>query len=362
MSPKRILIMAGGTGGHVYPALAVAESLRANDVQILWLGTESGLEARVVPEKGYNLSTIRVAGLRGKNLLRILLAPLTIAVALFQSMKIIRQFKPDAVLGMGGYVSGPGGIAAWILRVPLYIHEQNAIAGLTNRLLAPLATYVMQGFPDTFKSTKHLQTTGNPVREEILSLASSAKLNSEESKDDICLLVLGGSLGARALNQTVPAAMKVLDSDSRIQIWHQTGPKHLQQTKENYERYGLKGARVDAYIEDMADAYEWADLVLCRAGALTLAELCVVGLASVLIPFPYAVDDHQTANAKHLSDAGAAVLLPESELDAGKLASLLGGLCHARTRLRTMAESTRKLAYLNATTEVAEICLGGAHA
>jgi UDP-N-acetylglucosamine--N-acetylmuramyl-(pentapeptide) pyrophosphoryl-undecaprenol N-acetylglucosamine transferase len=354
--------MAGGTGGHVYPALAVAESLRANDVQILWLGTESGLEARVVPEKGYNLSTIRVAGLRGKNLLRIFLAPLTITVALFQSIKIIRQFKPDAVLGMGGYVSGPGGIAAWILRVPLYIHEQNAIAGLTNRLLAPLATYVMQGFPDTFKSSKHLQTTGNPVREEIISLASSAKSNSEESKDDICLLVLGGSLGARALNQTVPAAMKALESDSRIQIWHQTGPKHLQQTKENYERYGLKEVRVDAYIEDMADAYKWADLVLCRAGALTLAELCVVGLASVLIPFPYAVDDHQTANAKHLSDAGAAVLLPESELDAGKLASLLGGLCQARTRLRTMAESTRKLAYLNATTQVAEICLGGAHA
>ncbi len=362
MSPKRILIMAGGTGGHVYPALAVADSLREQAVQILWLGTSNGLEARVVPENGYTLSTIKVAGLRRKGILRLLLAPLTIAVALMQSIKIIYQFKPDAVLGMGGYISGPGGIAAWILRIPLYIHEQNAIAGLTNRLLSPLATFVMQGFPNTFEAGNRVQTTGNPVRKEIVELSECSKSENDEKKEAICLLVLGGSLGARALNQTVPEAISTLDSESRLQVWHQTGTQHLQQTKEIYKELGLKEARVDAYIDNMANAYEWADLVLCRAGALTLAELCVVGMASVLVPFPYAVDDHQTANAQHLNEAGAAVLVPESELDAGNLATLLGGFCMARSRLKVMAEKARKLAYLKATSQVAEICLGGARA
>jgi UDP-N-acetylglucosamine--N-acetylmuramyl-(pentapeptide) pyrophosphoryl-undecaprenol N-acetylglucosamine transferase len=353
--------MAGGTGGHVYPALAVANALQTQ-AEILWLGTDKGLEARVVPENGYTLATIRVAGLRGKNLFRLLLAPLIICVALFQSINIIRRFKPDAVLGMGGYVSGPGGIASWILRVPLYIHEQNAIAGLTNRMLAPLASFVMQGFPDTFKPARRVKTTGNPVREDIVKLAASVKPVPQEPGSDICLLVLGGSLGARTLNQTVPAAMNELDSGNSLKVWHQTGTQHLQQTKELYEKYGLKEVRIDAYIEDMAGAYEWADLVLCRAGALTLAELCVAGLASILIPFPYAVDDHQTANAQHLSNAGGAVLVQESDLDAGKLASLLNGFCHARSRLQSMAENTRKLAYMNATSQVAEICLGGSRA
>jgi UDP-N-acetylglucosamine--N-acetylmuramyl-(pentapeptide) pyrophosphoryl-undecaprenol N-acetylglucosamine transferase len=362
MSHERILIMAGGTGGHVYPALAVADYLRDRGMRVLWLGTEAGLEARVVPENGYSLASIKVSGLRGKGPGRLLLAPFIVCAALLQAMLIIRRYKPDAVLGMGGYVSGPGGLAAWFLRVPLYLHEQNAIAGLTNRLLAPLAKKVMQGFPRTFKSSQRVQTTGNPVREEIINLSAHKKSDSEERRGDICLLVLGGSLGARALNQTVPSALKHLPANSHFQIWHQTGTQHLQQTKAIYKECGLHEARIDAYIDDMASAYEWADLVLCRAGALTLAELCVAGLASILVPFPYAVDDHQTANARHLSEAGAAVLLLESELEVNNLASVLNGFCHARARLRAMAEKARKLAYVDATAQVAEFCLGGVHA
>ncbi len=362
MLHERILIMAGGTGGHVYPALAVADYMHNRGTQILWLGTDAGIETRVVPPKGYTLSTIKVSGIRGKGLLRILVAPFILTAALFHTMIIIRRFNPDAVLGMGGYVSGPGGIAAWILRVPLYIHEQNAIAGLTNRLLSPFATLVMQGFPDTFNAGKQVQTTGNPVREEIIRSSMPGKSKTKQTSDDVCLLVLGGSLGARALNQTVPLAIKSLPVGSNLQIWHQTGTQHLQQTREIYEKYGLDGVRVEAYIDDMASAYQWADLVLCRAGAMTLAELCVSGLASILVPYPYAVDDHQTSNARFLSDSGAAVLLPESELETNKLASLLSGFCQARSRLQAMAEKTLGLAYPGATAQVAELCLGGASA
>ncbi len=362
MSHERILIMAGGTGGHVYPALAVADYLRNRGAQILWLGTDAGLETRVVPANGYTLSTISVSGLRGKGMLRLLAAPFELIAVLFHTLIIIRRFRPDAVLGMGGYVSGPGGIAAWILRVPLYIHEQNAIAGLTNRLLSPFATLIMQGFPNTFNTSKRVQTTGNPVRDEIILSSKNRIANKDQTHDYVCLLVLGGSLGARALNQTVPSALNSLPADAHLQIWHQTGTQHLQQTKEIYTKYGLHEARIEAYIDDMASAYAWADLVLCRAGALTLAELCISGLASILVPFPYAVDDHQTANAHFLSDAGAAVLLPESELHADKLASLLSGFCQARSRLQAIAERTRDLAYVDATAQVAEYCLGGAGA
>ena len=362
MSHERILIMAGGTGGHVYPALAVADYLRHRGTQILWLGTDAGLETRVVPANGYTLSTIRVSGLRGKGLLRLLTAPFKLVAALFHTMIIIRRFSPDAVLGMGGYVSGPGGIAAWILRIPLYIHEQNAIAGLTNRLLSPFATLIMQGFPNTFSANKRVQTTGNPVRDEIINSSTMGKTTTDQPHDDVCLLVLGGSLGAMVLNQTVPSALNSLPADTHLQIWHQTGTQHLQQTKEIYEKYGLHEVRIEAYIDDMGSAYAWADLVLCRAGALTLAELCISGLASVLVPYPFAVDDHQTANAHFLSDAGAAVLLPESEMKVDKLASLLSGFCQARSRLQAMAEKTRNLAYVDATAQVAELCSGGASA
>ena len=362
MSHSRILIMAGGTGGHIYPALAVAKYLREQGADILWLGTETGLEAGVVPDNGFQLSTIEIAGLRGNGLLRMLQAPLKLSVALFQCIKLIREYRPNAVLGMGGYVSGPGGLAAWLLRVPLYIHEQNAIAGLTNKLLAPLATFVMQGFPGTFASGDRVKTTGNPVRAEIVEYAQTQSLNGDESSADIRLLVLGGSLGARALNQAIPATLKIFGSKSGLQVWHQTGSRHLQTTIKLYEELGVDSARVEAFIEDMAAAYAWADLVLCRAGALTLAELCVCGLASVLVPFPYAVDDHQTANARYLSDAGAAILLPESELAVEKLNSVLSSLCQAREQIKMMAEKTREFAHPDATQTVGDICLGGAHA
>jgi UDP-N-acetylglucosamine--N-acetylmuramyl-(pentapeptide) pyrophosphoryl-undecaprenol N-acetylglucosamine transferase len=359
MSHERILIAAGGTGGHVYPALAVAENLRKQDAVILWLGTETGLEARVVPANGHKLSTIRIRGLRGKGLWRLILAPFVLSIAIFQALLIIRRFKPSAVLGMGGYVSGPAGIAAWLLRVPLYIHEQNAVAGMTNRLLLPFAKLVMQGFPDTFSAGNKVMTTGNPVRSNIIE---AAKLDTNDVSDgpkEICLLILGGSLGARALNQTLPSALKSLPADNHFHIWHQTGSQHLQQTQDIYRENGLNEARIEAYIEDMAAAYEWADLVLCRAGALTLAELCVCGLASVLVPYPFAVDDHQTVNARFLSDKDAAVLLPETALQSDKLAALLSDLWQNRPRLRAMAHKTRELACFDASTRVAAVCLGG---
>ena len=248
------------------------------------------------------------------------------------------------------------------MKSPPTLDEQNAIAGLTNRLLSPFATLIMQGFPNTFSANKRVQTTGNPVRDEIISSSTTGKTTTDQPHDDVCLLVLGGSLGAMVLNQTVPSALNSLPVDTRLQIWHQTGTQHLQQTKEIYEKYGLHEVRIEAYIDDMGSAYAWADLVLCRAGALTLAELCISGLASVLVPYPFAVDDHQTANAHFLSDAGAAVLLPESEMKVDKLASLLSGFCQARSRLQAMAEKTRNLAYVDATAQVAELCLGGASA
>lgn len=360
MLHKRILIAAGGTGGHVYPALAVAENLRKKDAVILWLGTETGLEARVVPANGYKLSTIHIKGLRGKGLLRLLLAPFILLMALFQAVKIIRRFKPSAVLGMGGYVSGPVGIAAWMLRVPLYIHEQNAVAGLTNRLLSPFAKLVMQGFPNTFSASSKVMTTGNPVRSDIIQAAKLSTDDVSKSPNEICLLILGGSLGARALNRSLPPALKSLPADNNFQIWHQTGSQHLQQTQDIYRQNGLNEARVEAYIEDMAAAYKWADLVLCRAGALTLAELCVCGLASVLVPYPFAVDDHQSVNARFLSDSDAAILLPEPELQTDNLAALLSDLWQNRPRLRSMADKTRGLACFDASNRVAAVCLGGA--
>ncbi|NKB38919.1 MAG: undecaprenyldiphospho-muramoylpentapeptide beta-N-acetylglucosaminyltransferase [Gammaproteobacteria bacterium] len=362
MSHKRILIMAGGTGGHVYPALAVAKYLRERDAEILWLGTERGLESRIVPDNAIAFSTIKITGLRGKGILRVVLAPFKLLIALVQSMILMANFKPDAVLGMGGYVSGPGGVAACLLRIPLYIHEQNAIAGLTNRLLAPFATYIMQGFPDTFDKEGKVETTGNPVRKEIIDFSRLNKQEDNYETDNICLLVLGGSLGARALNQTLPAAVEKISKETGLNIWHQTGDIHLSATRKQYKDLGIDEVKVEAFIEDMAGAYAWADLVLCRAGALTLAEICVCGIASVLVPYPYAVDDHQTANARLLSEHDAAILLPESDLAVEKLKALLTGLCQARAQIKAMAAKTRHFAYLDATEKVGNICLEGAHA
>jgi len=356
--------MAGGTGGHVYPALAVAEYLRERGVPLYWLGTRQGLEARVLPRKNYPLLTISIAGLRGKGMLRWLLAPIRIGVALAQALLFMFRYRPVAVLGMGGFVSGPGGLAAWLLRIPLLIHEQNAVAGLTNRLLAPLARVIMQGFPGAFGERTSVLTTGNPVRAEITRLPLPQQRFAGRKRERTRLLVLGGSQGAQALNECVPAAFSLLRRDAIVSIRHQTGQLHLEATLRRYEELGAAAAdaRVVPYIEDMAEAYEWADVVLCRAGALTIAELCVVGIASILVPFPFAVDDHQTRNARHLCDAGCAVLLPEADLNPEDLAALLKRTLADRSRLLDMATLCRKLGRPEASRTVGDICLEAARA
>lgn len=355
-----VMIMAGGTGGHVYPALAVADCLRRRGVPLYWLGTRQGLEARIAPAHDFPLLTIEVRGLRGKGIGGWLLAPLRILAALFQALRHLLRCRPAAVLGMGGFASGPGGIAAWMLRIPLLIHEQNAAAGLTNRLLAPFATLLMEGFAGTF-SGRRVRTTGNPVREDIAGLEPPAQRLA--GRGPVArLLVVGGSQGARALNEKVPGALALLGQDLQVEVLHQCGPRHLDDARRCYAAAGMSSARVVPYIEDMAAAYAWADLVLCRAGALTIAELCVAGIASVLVPYPFAADDHQTVNARHLSERGCAVLVPEPELDAQPLASLLNELFSDRQRLLAMAECCRAMARPQAASAVADACLEAARA
>jgi len=359
MPHKPILIMAGGTGGHVFPALAVAHFLRQRGIPLLWLGTGAGMESRVVPENGYPLLTITISGLRGKGLRRWLVAPIIVVVALVQALWILVQHKPAAVLGMGGFVSGPGGIASWMLRIPLCIHEQNAIAGLTNRLLAPLAHTIMEGFPGTFAPRYRAKNTGNPVRPDILNVAVPESRLHPDTGAALKILVIGGSQGALTLNETVPRAVSLLPERVRVAIRHQTGRDHLEATR---ILYGALPCQVELtpFIEDMAEAYCWADLVICRAGALTIAELAAVGIASILVPFPHAVDDHQTVNARYLSERGGALRLVESELTGERLARVLAEFYDARPRLLAMARQARALAKPEATRLVAELCLEAA--
>lgn len=355
--------MAGGTGGHVYPALAVAEYLRQHNITVTWLGTANGIESRIVPDHGYRLIVIGVSGLRGKGIWKLVTAPIMIVTALFRTLLVLRQIKPDAVLGMGGFVSGPGGIAAWLSGVPLYIHEQNSIAGLTNRLLAPFAKIIMEGFPQTFKPGANVRSTGNPVRADLIGVTDPEQRLRQRDDGCLHLLVIGGSQGARVFNEILPATLKQLAGKIRIDVWHQTGERHYSAAAENYAPLKkLYQVRIEPYINDMAEAYGWADIVLCRAGALTLAEICAVGIASILVPYPYAVDDHQTANARYLSEQGCAVLLPESELKESRLTEILCEFTDTREKLVQMAKSARQLARTDATIEVGEICLGVAYA
>jgi len=361
MSEKTILIMAGGTGGHIYPALAVAAYLREHGVKIYWLGTRAGLESRVVPEQGLPLLLVRISGLRGKTLSRWILAPVMLVFALIQSVMIMLKYRPAAVIGLGGFVSGPGGVAAWLLRIPLFIHEQNAIAGLTNRLLSPLAKTVMLGFPGALNGTRII-TTGNPVRREIQSIKHpSARIIGREHQP-LRLLVLGGSLGARALNEALPRVLATLPAHIRVDVWHQTGAAHIESTRGLYASYAPGTARVDAYINDMASAYAWADLVLCRSGASTVSEICSAGIAAILVPYPHAVDDHQTANARYLSDAGAALLVPQTELTVTSLTDLLCRFHGERNTLLDMAIIARQQAFPDAASRIGEICMGNVHA
>jgi UDP-N-acetylglucosamine--N-acetylmuramyl-(pentapeptide) pyrophosphoryl-undecaprenol N-acetylglucosamine transferase len=346
-----VLIMAGGTGGHVFPALAVAEQLRARGVEVASMGTHAGLEARVVPPTGIPMHWISVKGLRGKGVARLLSAPFMLAAAAWQALRVIRKVRPVAVLGMGGFVTGPGGLMAWLLRKPLLIHEQNAVPGLTNRLLAPFASRVLAGFPGSLRGAEH---TGNPVRAALTGVekpsASGGRLPH--------LLVVGGSLGAAAFNATVPQALAAIESGRRPEVWHQTGLKHLDSAQAAYRDAGVD-ARIDAFIDDMAQAYGWADLVLCRSGALTIAELAAVGVASILVPYPYAVDDHQTVNARYLADNDAAVLMPQTEMSVANLAAQLD-LLNRPEQLQRMAGKARGLGIPDAARRVADRCLAAA--
>lgn len=357
-SRRPVLIMAGGTGGHVFPALAVAEELSARGVAVSWLGTRRGLEARVVPAAGYPLSTMRVSGLRGKGLLRLLLAPFMLALALLQALVIQLRLRPRAVLGMGGFASGPGGLVAWLLRRPLLIHEQNSVAGMTNRWLAPLAGTVMEAFPGSLPAARQAVHTGNPVRAGITGLPGPAERLAGRS-GPLRVLVVGGSLGASALNEVVPAAVAQLAGQQRFELYHQTGRDAADVVKTAYRDAGT-AARVEAFVEDMAAAYAWADLVICRAGALTVAELAVVGVAAILVPYPHATDDHQTGNARFLADAGAAILLPQDSLNAERLAGLLADFTDQRDILLEMASRAQQLAMPDAARRVAELCLSAA--
>jgi len=358
MSRRPILIMAGGTGGHVFPALAVADRLRDRGVEVRWLGTRRGLESQVVPNAGIPIDYISINGLRGKGALSWLAAPFKLIYALWQSLQLLRRVQPAAVLGMGGFVTGPAGVASRLLGCPLLIHEQNAVAGMTNRWLAKLATRVLQAFPGALPQADVI-TTGNPVRAEIAALAAPEQRFAERTGQPIRLLVLGGSLGAQALNERVPQVLALLDEAVRPEVWHQAGSRNLDQAEQAYREAGVVG-RVDAFVEDMAAAYGWADLVLCRAGALTVAELAAAGVASVLVPFPFAVDDHQTKNGEYLARHGAALLVQQTELTKQRLAEIFNQLltpAQGRAPLLEMAKAARALAKADATEVVARHCL-----
>ena len=355
MSKRPILVMAGGTGGHVYPALAVARALEAQAREVVWLGTHRGLESRVVPEAGIEIEWISIKGLRRKGVLAALIAPLQIGWALMQSLAVIFRRRPAAVLGMGGFVSGPGGVAAWLTRRPLVIHEQNAAAGMTNRLLARLARVVLQAFPGSFNSDVSAETVGNPVREDIAALALPAARYSDR-QGPLRLLVLGGSQGALALNRVVPAALAMLDADGRPLVRHQCGERTVQAAKEAYKQNKVD-VELLPFIEDMAAVYGWADLVVCRAGALTVAELCAAGLPALFVPYPAAVDDHQTANAGPMAAAGAATIIQETDLTPELLAGLLREWLQSRASLMEKARQARALAKPDSLQRITERCL-----
>ena len=356
------MIMAGGTGGHVFPALALARRLQSAACDVVWLGTQRGIEARVVPAAGISIEWVDVSGVRGKHVATLLAAPFRIARAVWQSLRAMRRHRPVVVVGLGGFVSGPGGVAAWLTRRPLVIHEQNAVAGLTNRLLARVATRVLEAFPGSFGGSRvRALTIGNPVRAEFFAKpAPAARISPSVSGRTINVLVIGGSQGALKLNAAVPSAMAELRRDGwSFAIRHQTGERWLAETDQHYREAGVP-ATTDKFIDDVASAYAAADLVICRAGALTVSEIAAVGVASVLVPFAAAVDDHQTANARFLVQAQAAVLVPESELTAGRLAAEIRALLREPGRLLAMAQNARGLARPDATQQLARATLAAA--
>lgn len=350
-----ILITAGGTGGHVYPGLAVARDLQAQGIPVIWMGTPQGLESKIIPPTGIEMALLNVSALRGKGIKPIVLAPFRLAKACWQAFQIMRKHKPAAVLGMGGFVAGPGGFVAALMGIPVIIHEQNSVAGLTNTLLARLSKRVLAGFPSAFKPSTKLEVVGNPVRRDIGALPDPKLRIDARRNEPLKVLVIGGSLGAKALNETVPNALALIPENLRPEVHHQAGAKNSAEAEKNYQAAQVK-AQVLPFIDDMAKAYAWADVVICRAGALTVAELASAGVAAILVPYPHAVDDHQTGNAKYLSDAGAALLMPQNTLTAEQLAEKLTYFSQNRDALIEMATRARALAKPHATAQVASIC------
>jgi len=352
-STRRVLIMAGGTGGHVIPALSLARGLAARDVEVHWLGSPRGIENRLVPEAGIPLHRIAVSGLRGNGLAGWLLAPFNLTRAVWQAARIIRTLDPALVVGLGGFASGPGGLAAWLARRPLVIHEQNAVAGLTNRVLTRLARRTFAAFPQAFAGRG--EVIGNPVRAEIAALGETPRSATAMRGRRLRLLVVGGSLGALALNQRLPEALARLPEANRPEVHHQAGRDKDAATRDTYRAQGVE-AEVTAFIDDMAAAYDWADLVVCRAGALTVAELAAAGKPALFVPFPHAVDDHQTANARALVEAGAAALIAQRDMTAATLAERLTTLLDPDT-LATMAVQARGGAHLDAVERLVAGCM-----
>lgn len=353
MNERPVLIMAGGTGGHVFPALAVAQGLRDRGVAVVWLGSRRGLEARIAPPSGVSMEWLAISGLRGRGVLVLLLAPWTVGRAVLQALAIIRRIKPGAALGMGGFVSVPGGLAAWLTGVPLLIHEQNTVAGYANRLLARFARRVLLAFPGALPASRSCTRTGNPVRRELLAIEPPRARFAARS-GPLRILVLGGSQGARVLNRKVPAGLARLSVD--CEVLHQAGRSNADDVRSAYRRLGLQ-TEVREFIQDMAEVYAWADIAVCRAGALTLAELTAVGLGAVLVPFALAADDHQTRNAQYLVERGAARLIAESELSADALAETIEKFAADRASALAVALRAHELARPRATEDVVDACL-----
>lgn len=351
----KLLVMAGGTGGHIFPGIAVAEYLQAQDWDIHWLGTAKRMEASLVPKYGFDISFINIAGVRNKSLAALLTIPFKLLQSVFQSMKVIHSVKPDVVLGMGGYASAPGGVAAWLMGKPLVLHEQNAVAGMSNRYLSYFASKVLSAFPHVFKKNVKSAVVGNPVRKSIEDLLTIDVKETDTHKN---VLVVGGSLGAQILNELVPQAMKQLKGFN-FNVWHQTGKNKLDDVVQAYKESDLSKEqfKVTEFIDDMADAYQWADVVICRAGALTISELAIAGKPAIFIPLPHAVDDHQTKNAQYLVDRGAARLLPQKELTSMQISQTLNSMFVTPKSIFQMSKAAKDAAYNDATEQVAKTCI-----
>lgn len=350
---RNIMIMAGGTGGHIFPALAVADHLRAQGWNVVWIGVRGGMEERLIPPRGYAVSWVRFSGVRGRGVVAAALLPLNLLVAFWQTARAIFAHRPDVVLGMGGYVSFPGAMMASFLQKPLAIHEQNSVAGLANRVLAKLADRVLTTFPGAFGEATAVVWTGNPVRQEIAAMAPPENRYASRA-GQLRVLVVGGSLGARVLNEVVPDALALIEPQSRPRVTHQAGTAHHDAVRSRYQARGVD-ATVIPFIDDMAARYAETDLVICRAGATTIAEIAAAGVASVLVPYPHSVDDHQTINARFLAERGAALLIPQSELTPQGLAEVLSKF--TRERLLAMAQSARAAGKPEATRAVAQACM-----